>query len=76
VKPFQKFPDRSIALIGHGLQRVGEKGKFLVLGADPPLILRPLAVGQKSDELRLVGDGRTRLRTIGSGAAQWQKLSG
>ena len=40
AQAFEKGADGAGAVIGHGLQRIGEERKFFVLGADAPVRLR------------------------------------
>src|SRR5215212_8331993 len=72
---FEQPPDRAVAVIRNRFQRIGEEWKFLVLGADLPLLLGPGAASEKADELRLVGDRRKHLGAVGSGTAQAMALS-
>src|SRR5215217_1334281 len=72
---FEQPPDRALARIRNRFQRIGQEWKFLVLGADPPLLLGSGAAGEKADELRLIGNRRKHLGAVGSGTAQAMALS-
>ena len=57
-------PDRALAVIGHRRERIGEKRKFLVLGADAPGIALARALLQIGDELGRAADGAPRASSV------------